>query len=347
MPLSSRAATAVLAGDLGGTKILLEISSGDTQQVLHRALYRAADFRGFAEVLRAFLDDCSASGAPAASVASACLGVAGPVTGRQVKITNLPWALDADALENEFQIASLTLVNDFVAAVQGVGQLQPQHLSRLQAGEPLPRGTRVVLGAGTGFGAAHAIWTEAGYQASAGESGHIGFAPADELQAALWRDIYLREGRVSLEHVVSGPGLVRIYEHLRRKSRSAEAEDLRAALDAGGGPAAISAHALDGGDPLALAALDLFISCYGAAAGDHALSLMARGGVYIAGGIAAKILPRLAAGGFAAAFEAKGVHRALMASFPLHVVTDPQLPLIGARQLALRALADRTPAEGA
>ena len=338
MTLASRAATAVLAGDLGGTKILLELSSADSPTVLHSARYAADRHADFPAVLRAFLAEHAAAGAPP-RILGACFGVAGPVAGRQVKFTNLPWVLDADALEHAFAIGQVALVNDFVAAVHGIDDLPPQGLKQLQAGEPLAHGTRLVLGAGTGFGAAHAVWAGEGYRANAGESGHAGFAPADEAQGALWQDVFHREGRVSVEHIVSGAGLLRIYEHLCRNARGAESAGLRAALAAGGGPAAISMHALDGGDTLALAALDLFIACYGSAAGDLALGLMARGGVYVAGGIAAKILPRLAAGAFGAAFEAKGVQRALMGRFPLHVVTDPRLPLLGARRLALAGAA--------
>ena len=336
MHFSPRGATAVLAGDIGGTKILLELSRADTLQVLHAGLYSAAEHTGFGAVLGAFLHGVSSAGVGPLHIDSACFGIAGPVTGKRVRLTNLPWLIDAEALMREFPIDSIALVNDFVAAAHGVDDLGPGSIIRLQAGESAEQGTRVVLGAGTGFGTAYSVWADGGYQAAAGEGGHAGFAPADEVQAALWRDIFLREGRVSIEHVVSGPGLSRIYDYLMRTSKLSESAALRTQLDAGRGPAAISAHALEGGDALALAALDLFIACYGAAAGDQALALMARGGVYVAGGIAAKILSRLAAGGFAAAFGAKGVHSALLARIPLHVVTEPRLGLLGARRLALR-----------
>ena len=157
----------------------------------------------------------------------------------------------------------------------------------LQRGEPLPHAARVVIGAGSGLGVAYALPQGKRYQVIAGEGGHAGFAPADDEQMRLWQTLHAQFGRVSVEHVVSGPGLVRIYEFLRATLPEAPAlnESVRAE-----GAAAISRHALEQNDPLACRALDLFIACYGAAAGDHALTVTARGGVYIAGGIAPKIL---------------------------------------------------------
>ena len=340
-PFPQRNSTGVLAGDLGGTKILLELSRarGNAVEVLFERRYAAAQYAGLEAILRVFLAEFAARGEAPPDIEQACFGVAGPVTGKRVRLTNLPWEIDTAALEQHLGIGSVLLVNDFVAAAHGLDELGPQALVTLQAGERVEHGNRIVLGAGTGFGVAYSIWTEGGYQAVAGEGGHAGFAPADGTQGALWRDIAGREGRVSVEHVVSGPGLLRIYDFLRRTAGPSESEALRAALDAGAGPEVISElamgeHAGGAGDPLALAALDVFIACYGAAAGDHALALLARGGVYVSGGIAPKILPRLAAGGFVAAFNAKGPQAELMRRMPVHVVTEARVGLLGARRLA-------------
>jgi glucokinase len=163
----------------------------------------------------------------------------------------------------------------------------------------------------------------------------MAFAPADAAQQALWQWLLRRDGRVPVEHVVSGRGLVRIYEFLReRHGAPPAAADPLAADDRA---AAIGAAALAGGDALSLAAVDLFIACYGALAGDQALSVLARGGVYIGGGVAPKLLPRLAAGGFVAAFNDKGDCSEWTRACPLHVVTNPDLPLLGAARYALRA----------
>jgi len=209
--------------------------------------------------------------------------------------------------------------------------LPPADLATLQAGEPIARAPRVVLGAGTGLGIAYVV---NGASPVAGEGGHASFAPSTEEQAALWRYLHAREGRVSLEHVVSAGGLVRAYAFLRERATLAESAQLREALRAGDAAAAISDFAMDRTDPLAGAALDLFIACYGAAAGDHALNVMARGGVFVAGGIAPKILPRLQAGGFIAAFNDKGEFSEYVRRMPVHVVINERLGLLGAAAAA-------------
>jgi glucokinase len=208
-------------------------------------------------------------------------------------------------------------------------------LATLQEGEPLADAPRVVLGAGTGLGIAYVVRDAAGDRTVSGEGGHGGFAPTDPDQIALWQYLHERVGRVTLEHVLSGSGLMRIYDFLLERGTHAESPALRAALAEGDVPAIITRAALEQGDPLAGAALDLFIACYGAAAGDHALNVMARGGVYVAGGIAPKILPRLAAGGFAAAFNDKARFAEATRRMPVHVVLNERLPLLGAARAAL------------
>jgi glucokinase len=176
------------------------------------------------------------------------------------------------------------------------------------------------------------VWAGDRYLIVAGESGSTGFAPATPEQLDLWRELYLHQGRVVVEDVVSGPGLVHIFEFLCRRENKPPA--IAGALSAGGDAAEITHAALERGDPLCLRALDMFISCFGALAGDHALSIMARGGVYIAGGIAPKILPRLKNGGFCAAFNAKGVHSIAVGKIPVLVVTNEKLGLLGAALFA-------------
>jgi glucokinase len=188
----------------------------------------------------------------------------------------------------------------------------------LQAGEPEARAPQVVIGAGTGLGVAYRVWQGDRYTVIGGESGHAGFAPADERQAALWRALHAALGRVRVEHVVSGPGLARIHDFLREgRGEARTPEEVAAAAD-----------------PVARAAVDLFLECFGAAAGDHALAILARGGVFLAGGIAPRILPRLRSGPFLAAFNAKGVHARLMARFPVNAVVNERLGLLGAGRLA-------------
>jgi glucokinase len=303
----------VLCGDIGGTKTLLAIAAldGDRLDVVFERRYADRDFAAFADLVRAFRDEARAS------VAGACLGVAGPIEGRRVAVTNFPWEIDAAALEAILG-APVALVNDFVAAAHGIDLLPPDDVATLQAGEPEPRAPQVVIGAGTGLGVAYRFWQGDRYTVIGGESGHAGFAPANGQQADLWRTLHAALGRVSVERVVSGPGLVRIHDFLR----------------VGRGDPRTPEEIASGVDPVARAAVDLFLECFGAAAGDHALAILARGGVFLAGGIAPRILPQLHTGPFLGAFNAKGVHAPLAARFPVRVVLSDRLSLLGAAKLA-------------
>lgn len=289
----------ILAGDIGGTKSLLALfAPGAREPALERRL-ASGEFADFESLLARFLDE-----AGAVRIEAACFGIAGPVRGERVRVTNLPWDIDAARLRSRFGIARLELINDFAAAARGVGALRPEELATLQAGEPLDAAPRVVLGAGTGFGVAYVV----NGVPVAGEGGHGGFAPADAEQAALWRFLHDRLGRVQQEDVLSGAGLAHIQEFMTGSKIAPEAVTGRA--------------------------LELFVACYGAAAGDHALNVMARGGVYVAGGIAPKILPQLRAGVFLAAFNAKGVFAGHMRRIPVHVVLSERLGLLGAANAA-------------
>lgn len=325
----------ILAGDVGGTKTLLLLATvrqGRLVPVLERR-YAAASFADFSAVLARFLDECREHRGGGLRLAGACFGAAGPVVENHIQMTNLPWRIDGAAVAAEFGIARVRVVNDFAAAAMGVAALGPGDSELLQRGEPVPQAPRVVIGAGTGLGLAYALPQGKRYRVIAGEGGHAGFAPADDQQMRLWQALHAQFGRVSVEHVVSGPGLVRIYEFLR--ADAPEAADLRESVRREGA-AAISRHALERGDALAGRALDLFIACYGALAGDHALAVTARGGVYIAGGIARKNFSRLAAGGFITAFNAKGAQAELSRKVPVHVIMTERLGLLGAARIAMQ-----------
>jgi glucokinase len=294
----------LLAGDIGGTnsRLALFADAAGRPRVLHLERFENAGEAGFAAIAARFLAHARAALGPL-HVRRACFALAGPVDRRRVKLTNLPWEVDADALARELGIAEVLLVNDFVAAASGLDALGPEDLLTLQAGEPLERAPRVAIGAGTGLGVAYLVWDAQGYRVIGGEGGHMGFAPNDEEQARLWRFVHGSGRRVIAEEVISGPGLERIHAFVRADRGVAPQE---------ASSAEVSAAAL-AGEPLAAHALDLFVACFGAVAGDHALAVLARGGVYIAGGVAPKILPRLRAGGFVAAFNAKGAHSPLAA----------------------------------
>lgn len=323
----------ILAGDVGGTKTLLAAYEG--ARCVARERFNSHAFASFAGLLADFIGRCGGSGSPA--ITGACFGIAGPVSEGRVRVTNLPWEIDGAALARRFGIPTVTLLNDFEAAAYGLAALGPDDLVTLQRGEPQPQRPRVLIGAGTGLGAAYVVEG----RVIAGESGHLTFAPVDDEQARLADWLRARVGRVEVEHVVCGAGQTRICEFLlaTRSDLATEASARRArqALAAADPARAITRHALDDGDPLALAAVDLFIRCYGALAGDHALAVTARGGVYVAGGIAPKLLPRLAGGGFLAAFNDKGRFAVVTRACPVHVVTNTELGLLGAARVAAGA----------
>jgi glucokinase len=320
----------ILVGDVGGTKTLLEVGTVDNGRWLPAfgARYAAVDHADLHEVMRDFLRKWAGQDGARGALTSACFGVAGPVFDHRAQMTNLSWVVDGRAIENEFGIQRVSVVNDFAASATGVEMLAASDLVILQAGEPIERAPRWVIGAGTGLGVAHLVWAGGRYQVVAGEGGHAGFAPATLEQLELWRDLFAHDGRVTIEHVVSGPGLVRIYNFLQRASGAAPRAELT--------PAMIVDGALQLGDAASLRALDLWIACYGEVAGNLALGVLARGGVYIAGGIAPRILPRMQAGGFLASFSTKGSYTDAVQKIPVSVVTNERLGLLGCALIAAR-----------
>lgn len=314
----------VLAADVGGTKTLVGVF-GPAGELLGKEQYPSTAFPGLEPLLEAFLEAQGISGA--GLLDAACLAVAGPVSDGEARLTNLPWAVRTEELAARLGIAKVALVNDFEAVAAGIQELEPQDCRVLQQGIAQPRGVRAVLGAGTGLGAGWLAWQEGEYVCYPSEGSHGDFAPADALQAELWRVLQGRYGHVSWERVVSGPGLADIYRFLAERAGSAaRASD----------PESISARALAGNDPLAEQALDVFVSAYGAFAGNWALATLPRGGLYVAGGIAGKIAPKLAQGAFMAAFRDKGRYAALLETIPVRVVLRPDVGLWGAARLGRR-----------
>jgi len=328
-----------LGGDLGGTKTLLALAEQDAAggiRIVRQQRFASADYPTFERMLDEFLADRP-------SIDAACFGVAGPTDGRNAKLTYLPWSLAASELGRRFAIPRVTLANDFAAAAHGLPLVEPESIVTLHAGQPVERAPRVILGAGTGLGVAGLVWQGAGYRVIAGEGGHIGFAPQTSQQGELWRWLLERNGRVTTEDIVSGPGLARIHAFLGGRPHPVPPGDLLrgegdGALGSsplgGAQPEEIGSAALAGNDPLASDALRLWLECYGAFAGDLALHWLARGGVYLAGGIASKLLPGTDNAPFIEAFLAKREHRSLVQDMPVRLVTDENLGLRGTLALA-------------
>lgn len=329
----------VLAGDLGGTKTLLMIGEcrGAEVEPLFERRYDSAAFDNLLPMMQIFLRE---AGDHAQGVDRACIAVAGPVTvqpdGQSASITNLPWRFDSVSLAKQLAIARVRLVNDFQGVGYGIEALGDEDVVTLQCGTPRARGPRVVLGAGTGLGEGVLAWAHDYYEVLPSEGGHSDFAPTDAEQIELLRALMDEFDHVSIERLVCGSGLVRIYEFLRARDVAPENAALRAAMAQGDAAAEISAAALAGSDHLAQAALDLFTRLYGAQAGNLALTVLATGGVYVAGGIAAKIIDKLRDGAFLKAFLAKGRMATLLAEMPVRVVMNHRVGLLGAALAASR-----------
>jgi glucokinase len=291
----------ILAGDVGGTKILLEV--GDFRRERWRPVlarrYQLADFDSMDAVLAAFLAEWDEVRPARERITAGAIGVAGPCLGNCVTMTNRPWRLDGDRLGARFRIPKLRLVNDLAAAAHGLDDLEPRDLLVIQPGKTISGAPRVVIGVGTGLGVAYVVSTGARpgpgtYLAPvviAGEGGHVGFSPVTPAQVRLWKTLAKTHPRVEAEHVVCGNALNR-----------------------------------DG--------IELFSTNLGSVAGDQALNVLAAGGVFLCGGVTARIAPTLAKESFREAFAAKGVHASILMKIPVRAVLEERLPLLGAARLA-------------
>lgn len=319
-----------LAADIGGTKTLFQLTM-ENDEVLLEQEYVSQQFANFHLVLAKFLSQDEIKNY---TIERACFAVAGPVSGRDANVTNLPWQLNADELANSFNIDHVHLCNDFEAVAHGIACLTDDEIVTLQQGEVDETLPRAIIGAGTGLGQALLFPIGTNWQVVSTEGGHTDFAPTDGLQTLLLEHLIERFGHVSYERVLSGMGLVTIYEFLRAYKQYDENPQLRQAMISDDPAAAISKFANEQGDPLALESLDLFIQIYGAQAGNLALTVSPRGGLYIAGGIAGKNIERIKQGKFINAFIAKGRMQSLMEKIPVYVITQPKVGLLGARLFA-------------
>src|SRR5574337_1803610 len=321
----------ILAGDIGGTKIVIGLfeEAADRLQVIREETFPSQNYGS----LEAILDRFFGLGTRA-SLRAACFGVAGPVIDGKSNVTNLPWILDERRLVEVLRVPHVKLLNDLEATACGVLHLEPTDLYVLQPG--LPRnGNIAVIAAGTGLGEAILYWDGARYHPIATEGGHADFAPRSDLEVELLRYLQREYGHVSYERVLSGPGLFNIYRFLRDSGVASEPKWLRMRIAEEDPGAVISEIGLTGNDPLCTQALDLFCAIYGAEAGNLALKAFAIGGVYVGGGIAPKILPKLQDGVFTQAFADKGRFTELLRSIEVKVALNPCAALLGAAHYGL------------
>lgn len=313
----------IIAGDIGGTKTLLQLIEleGAAQNVVAERRFASGDYRTFDDLLRDFL------GTPGAPVDAACFAVAGPVLENRAEVTNLTWLMETAALQSAFTIPRVALINDFYAVALGVPFLADADMVTLNEGTQNLTAPIAILGAGTGLGEAMLFWTGTRWEVVPSEGGHADFGPQDELQARLFLWLHAKYGHVSWERVASGMGLANIYAFL-----------------GGGETSAAHIGELAGsGDALALQAFDIFVDIYAAEAGNMALRVLSRGGVYLAGGIAAKNIGHFADGRFMAAFLRKGRFTDVMAAMPVRLITNERVGLLGAVEMARRIALESAP----
>jgi len=327
----------ILAGDVGGTNVRLALFSAEGGRLLRRdeARYPSRRFASLEEAVAQFLDGRRVATA-------AAFGVAGPVRKGRCEATNLPWIVDAAALAARLGLPGVVLVNDLVANGLGLGELSDDDVAVVNRGEEDPEGCRALCSAGTGLGEAVIVREGAGWRPLPSEGGHATFAPRSGWEIDLLRHLQRELSHVSVERLVSGRGLVALYRFERERSGVAEPAWLSEEIARGDDPApAVSAAALSGRDPVAGRALEHWVSLYGAEAGNLALKVMATAGVFLGGGIAPKVLPKILDGTFFGAFCDKGRLAPLLARIPVRVVLNDECALLGAARAALRAAEEK------
>jgi glucokinase len=323
----------ILAGDVGGTHTRLaffDVSNGRPRPV-SVSVFPSREYRGLDEIVTKFVGDAHVH--PDA----ACFGVAGPVRSGRVETSNLPWIVESKRLADELSLEKTVLINDLEANAWGIAALDAKDVVLLNPIKGNPVGNQAVIAAGTGLGEAGMYWDGVQYHIFACEGGHADFAPRDEMEIELLGYLAARYGHVSFERVVSGPGLVNIFDFLRDTKRGTEPKWLTEEMVRGDPAAAISHAALEGRCALCEQALEMFVSIYAAEAGNLALKLMATGGVYVGGGIAPKILPKLTGPLFMQSFVRKGRMQPLLESIPVRVIINEETALMGAARCAAAA----------
>lgn len=344
----------ILAGDIGGTKTTLALYDWTTERTepLRLESFHSADYKSLEEVLIEFLtppkpptplDELDMADKEAEEalppvepvrLSAACFGVAGPVIENHSRTTNLPWVVDGSAIAKQFDIPRVQLLNDLEATAYGILWLRPDELEVLNPGSPpRKRQALALIAAGTGLGEGILFWDGKSYRPMPSEGGHADFAPTNDYEIDLLRYLRTQYLHVSYERVVSGPGLHAVYEFIRDSKRN-EPTWLAEKIKAGNPAAEIAAAGLQGQAEIAVQALDLFASIYGAEAGNLALKALSLDGVYVAGGIAPKIITKLKDGTFLKAFTNKGRYKRLLSTIPVKVVMNQETALLGAASVA-------------
>lgn len=320
----------ILSGDIGGTKTHLAVytTHGNDLVPVFEQTYRSRDFNGLPAVLQAMLDE-----RPMA-VTAATFGIAGPIVEHKSKLTNLGWDVDGQEVADCLHLQHVGLLNDVEAMAYGTLRLHASERIELQKGKRQERRTVAVIASGTGLGEAGLLWDGRRYVAIPTEGGHTDFGPRDELEIDLLRFLLGRHKRVSYERILCGPGLKTTYDFFRLRSGEPEPGWLTAECAVGDPAASISKAGMSGTDPVCREALELFVSLYGAETGNLALKMCSTGGVFVGGGIAPKILPKIQSGSFMRSFVFKGRYQPLLEQMPVEVILNQKAALVGAAHYA-------------
>ena len=319
----------ILAGDVGGTKVhlaLYDFINGKLEYSRDER-FPAKDYSGLEEIVKEFLG--------AFTVTAACFGVPGPVRDGRLRLTNLPWTLDSRELSVSLGINHVFLINDLEANGYGVAELAADQIYTLSEGDASQIGNRALIAAGTGLGEGLLIWNGHSHTPYPSEGGHTDFAPRNEDEIDLLRFLKQKySGRISQERIVSGPGLTNIYDFLREVRGIDEPVWLAERLAAEDPNAVITELALAAKSEICEKAMDMFVSAYGAEAGNLALKILSVGGLYVGGGIAPRILEKLKDGTFMKAFADKGRLSQLLVNMPVRVILESRTALMGAAAYA-------------
>jgi glucokinase len=331
----------ILAGDIGGTKCNLALLDrlDDAFQVRFRQHFPTHEYSRFEDMIDAFLIAARQAGAISEqeTIQAAGFGVAGPVMGRRVQMTNVTWALDADSLGRQLGTPHVVLLNDLEATGYSLAWLKPDQLLTLNAGAPAAGAAQALIAAGTGLGEAILHWNGSRYVVAPSEGGHCDFAPRDDKEITLLRHMKKADEPVSFEMILSGRGFGVIHEFLNPSVRHPSFEQPGADQ-----APEITKRGLDGSCAVCVETLDLWTSIYGAEAGNLALKALSRAGVFVAGGIAPKILPKMSDGTFLRAFRNKEKFDEMLSRVPVQIVLNEEAPLLGSAAEAFRALAEST-----
>ncbi len=329
----------ILAGDIGGTNTRLALveATSDELRIAAEGVYPSRE--------RTSLEACIGEllSVHSVEITSASFGIAGPVRNGRCEATNLPWVVDSRNVAKRLHLKRVGLINDLEANAYGIAVLQSKDFVILNKGARGATGNIAIISAGTGLGEAGMYWDGKIHRPFASEGGHADFAPRNMLEMGLLEYSLKHYQRVSFERLISGPGLVNIYNFLKDTGKGEESDWLSNEMRQGDQAPIISQHALDGKSPLCLHALELFVSLYGAEAGNLALKLLAMGGVYLGGGIAPKIVSKLKEPEFMNAFTAKGRMRPLLQDIPVRVIMNQKTALLGAARHAALGLEGQGP----